>query len=547
MKLTPGTPALWCVVWLAGLVGGGGCRGDQTAAPRRTVAQPESPSARALMLVDLPEFAEATEESVRRQIRERHAAVTTRAADPQSSARDIALAYGELGKLLMAARHLGSAETSLLNARALEPRERQWSYYLGHLYKDRGDLTQAAGFFEEARLLKPDDVATLTWLAEIHLAQGRPDGADTALTKALALEPRSVAVLFGLGRVAQARNDHRQAVRHFEAALTVDKKAAAIHYPLAMSYRALGEREKAEAHVKQRGEGPILPTDVLMQEMRGLLNSTAEYERRGAAALNSGDWATAAAELRKGVEIDPADPSLRHRLGTALFQLGDTSGAVEEFQQVVRTSPTFARAHYSLGLIDQAQGRRRDAIGRFGAAVNADPDYVEARLALAGTLRRSERARDSIEHYQRALKTDPRSGDAAFGYAMALVGLGRYGEARDRFVEGMTSFPAHTGFPHALARVLAAAPDDRVRNGQRATALVEGLLQRHQTLELGESMAMALAELGRYDEAATVQRDVIAAAKGSGRDDLAVRMVDNLRAYERRQPCRRPWRSGELP
>jgi tetratricopeptide (TPR) repeat protein len=434
-----------------------------------------------------------------------------------------------------------------LNARTLDPRERQWPYYLGHLYKDRGDLPRAATFFEEARLLRPDDVATLVWLAEIDFAQGRPDQGEPLLTKALALEPRSVAVLFGLGRLAQARNEHSRAVQHFEAALAVDKTAAAIHYPLAMAYRSLGEQQKAEAHLKQRGAGQILPTDPLMQELGSLLNSTAEYERRGTAALNSGDWATAVAQLRKGVEIAPADPSLRHRLGTALFQMGDAGGAVEQFEQALRTSPNFARAHYSLGLLEEAQGRRGEAMERFRAALAADPGYVEARLALAGVMRRSGRAQDSTEHYQRVLEIEPRSADAAFGYAMAHVGLGRYGDARDLFARGMASFPDHTGFPHALARVLAAAPDDRVRDGPRAATLVEGLLERHQTLELGESMAMALAELGRYDEAATLQRDVIASAKGSGREGLAGRMAENLRAYERRQPCRRPWRDGELP
>jgi tetratricopeptide (TPR) repeat protein len=220
---------------------------------------------------------------------------------------------------------------------------------------------------------------------------------------------------------------------------------------------------------------------------------------------------------------------------------------MEQFEQVVRASPHYARAHYSLGVLDEGSGRHEQAVERFTAAVHADPDYVEARLALAALMRRSGRAQASIEHYQYVLRIDSRIPDAVFGYAMALVSLGRYHEARDRLSEGIASYPAHSGFPHALARVLAAAPDARVRDGQRAMTLMKPLLERQQTLELGETMAMTLAELGQFEEAAGFQRDVIAAAERSGRGDLAVRMADNLRLYERRQPCRTPWRTGELP
>ena len=56
-------------------------------------------------------------------------------------------------------------------------------------------------------------------------------------------------------------------------------------------------------------------------------------------------------------------------------------------------------------------------------------------------------------------------------------------------------------FTHGLARLLATSPDDQVRNGKRAMELVQQMLQRGRTLELGETYAMTLAELGQYREA----------------------------------------------
>ena len=78
--------------------------------------------------------------------------------------------------------------------------------------------------------------------------------------------------------------------------------------------------------------------------------------------------------------------------------------------------------------------------------------------------------------------------------------------------------------------------------------LVNELRKKHQTIDLGETLAMTLAELGQYEQAAAVQRDVMAAAQQAGVSDVARSiMVENLRLYERREPCRTPWRDGEMP
>ena len=78
---------------------------------------------------------------------------------------------------------------------------------------------------------------------------------------------------------------------------------------------------------------------------------------------------------------------------------------------------------------------------------------------------------------------------------------------------------------HALARLLATAPDASVRDGARAKAIVEELLKGQKTTDLGETMAMTLAELGEYSEAAAVQREIIAAAGKAGLHDAVQRMA----------------------
>ena len=135
----------------------------------------------------------------------------------------------------------------------------------------------------------------------------------------------------------------------------------------------------------------------------------------------------------------------------------------------------------------------------------------------------------------------PAVSQAAFGYAMALVRLGRYREARDRLEIATQTYPDQPGLAHALARLLAAAPDENVRDGPRALAIAQELSQNQRTLELMQTMAMALAEAGRFEEAVQWQREAMAAAAQSNRPDLDGRLAENLSRYERRLPCRVPW------
>ena len=85
----------------------------------------------------------------------------------------------------------------------------------------------------------------------------------------------------------------------------------------------------------------------------------------------------------------------------------------------------------------------------------------------------------------------------------------------------------------------------RAANGRRALALIETVLKTDKSTNAGEALAMALAELGRYEEAAGVQRDLIAAARQAGDQGLARTLGEQLSLYEARQPSRTVWRTDE--
>ena len=543
--------AVWAgfvLVASMGVIVASGCApSDDAAHPAETEhpAPAPAPSRLDTPTLALPDLS-GTDAFVSEQMRTQHTSLMAIVEAPDTTPTVRGEAAGEMGKLLMAAALLDAAEPFFLQAQSDLPDDTRWPYYLGHLYATQGALDRSVAAFEQVLRLRPDDAVTMISLGDVHLLRGQPEAAEPLFSKQLTLQPNSVVANVGLGRAALAKNDYDRAVRHLEEGLRLsDYSASGVHYPLALAYRGLGQQEKAEEHLRQRADARVLPADPLMEELGDLLESPNAYEGRGNRALTDRDWAAAAEYFRKGLALNPNDPTMRHRLGTALFQQGDPSSAAAQWQQVVQASPDFVLAHFSLGVLLEGAGLRAEAVEHFKAAVQHQPTYVEARLGLATLLRRSGRLEESLSQYDQvaaqAISGDPRFEEAPFGAAITLVRLGRYGDARDRLREGMSEYPGTPFFAHALARLWSGAPDAAVRDGQAALSLLRSLPEQLQRVDYGETLAMTLAEVGQFTEAAAIQREAISLATRASRNDLLPRMRAKLTRYE----DGRPWRSAD--
>ena len=549
-----GARASWglCLVGILSAGCGSGAGGDAAApAGSEAASSPASdavllpPEGQGLLPVAMPDYERMTE-PVAEQMRTYRTAVRVRLEAAATEPEALGDAYGRLGMLLLAATYVDAAEASLRNARTLLPDDVRWTYYLGRVYEANGDLEASAASYRRAVELRPDDLAARVMLANVLFAAGDLDAAERTYGQAVERHPDAPAALVGLGRVALARREYADAVARFEQGLAAAPWANAVHYQLALAYRGLGDTERAEAHLQLQGDVEAVPPDPLRQELDELLESANAYNIRGGRALDAGNYRAAADLFRRGLDLDPNDPSLRQRLGVALFQSGDVAGATQQFERVVRTTPQHTEAQFSLAVVLADQGRHPEAIEHFSTVLEHDPAYIQARVQLAEALARAGRPDEAVSHYDRVLALDPSRQEAAYGAAMAYVRMERYDAALDRLERGLDANPEDRMFQHALARILASAPDDRLRDGERAMALLEPLLAEAPDLPLGETTAMALAELGLHSQAAAVQRDIMEAARRGGLAEAVERMAGNLALYEAGRPSRTPFTRAEL-
>ncbi len=497
-------------------------------------AEPSGPPS--VVLPDLSQL----EESVQDQIRPKHAALLRMLENSATDQTELSLAYGELGSILRAAGYFDPAEAAYLNANALDPDNMRWLYFLGHLFRQEGNTGTAATYFERVISLAPENVPALAWLGEMYLDQGRPVEAEALFDQVLELDGDSAMAWYGIGRTSLARGETARGVEALERALSGEPAASSVHFALGMAYRTLGNVERAEQHLAQGGDlSPLMP-DPLMREYDGLLQSAVAIESRGMQEMRAGRFDEAAAVFREGLEIAPDDSQLRHRLGAALMFGGDHLAASAHFEEVIRVTPQYEQAHFSLGLIRSLGGQYDEAMAHYRTAVEYRPNYMEAVLGLAEAQFLTGLLEESLPNWARAVELDPSMAQAWMLRAVTLVQLARYQEARGWLERARRVHPDHVDLTDLLARVLSAAPDDRVRDVEVALALMDERRDGEPTVELQETMAMVMAEAGRFGEAVSWQQEAIDSAKATRQIGRIRFLSRNLAFYGRERPNRDP-------
>jgi len=153
-------------------------------------------------------------------------------------------------------------------------------------------------------------------------------------------------------------------------------------------------------------------------------------------------------------------------------------------------------------------------------AAEWDQELAEVLTRELGALYlHAERTQDAIDLYRRVLQIKPDHPLSLFSFGRLLEHLGRRREAIDQYgrLDGGDSSVAISGTVR-LALLLAADPDDSLRDGPRAVELATRACQltRFENVSSLNVLAAALAETGRYEDAAKIMGRAIELTNSSG-------------------------------
>jgi tetratricopeptide (TPR) repeat protein len=513
----------------------------QTTADSR-VLQPPRKDLVALHWPDLT----TVEEGVREQILKLQTRLAATATDPISSDAELSDAYSRMGQIYHAYSLTSPARDCYLNAGRLAPKDFRWAYLLAKLDHQEGRFEEAISNYRLARTLRPDYLAVPVNLGNIFVELDRLAEAGQSFNAALAIDADDPATHYGLGQIAISKRNYSEAVKHFEKTLARVPGATRVHYALAMAYRGLGNTEKVKAHLAQQGSVGVRVSDPLVDSLQDLIQGERVFLSRGKLAFEAQRYADAAVEFRKAVAAKPDSFTARVNLGAALTQTGDLRGAAEQFEAAIRLEPEKASAHYNLAVILARQNKHDEAIAHLRSALNSDPSDLIARYFLAQQMLKIDRADEALAEFSRVVQADPNNEDALLEQVKLLYRNGKFKQALEAIENGHLQYPQKGSTAAMLAYLLATSPELELRNGARSLALAQRAYTATGSPQHAALVAMALAEVGRCNEAVEWQRKALVAAEQQGHTNLIAKLKADLKSYEATQTCR-PAGDASLP
>lgn len=466
-----------------------------------------------------------------------------------------------------------AAAVCLDQLRELAPADFQWAYFKLLLRIATGDLEGAVAAAEEALAIRPDDPSTLIRLGELHVAAGDVDAAEAAYEAAIEAYPESATARVGLGYIALERDDPAKALRIFQEVAASQPEGSEANHHVGLAYRALGDADRA-AEAWRLNQDVLIPMyDPLLERLRPLEEDVTLPLDRAVAAAAEGDHERAIWLYEEILEADETDEEAHFRLAGSLLLVGEDERAERHLRRTIALNPEHGPAHYALAMFLNRAGRRTEsaahleraadlmpenlpwrlqraqmragagdaagAISELERIVATAPAMIEARRTLAALLIGSGRAEAAMVQLQALVALTPDDLQARFNLGLMQFETGGYAEARRTLEEALERFPADLATRHLLARLLATSPDDAVRDGARAVDLAQSVVNEQPALDHMETLAMALAEAGRFDDAVLWQQRALEAERQAAGGNSPQRL-DRLALYQARQPLRAP-------
>jgi tetratricopeptide (TPR) repeat protein len=440
-----------------------------------------------------PDLAGA-EEGVRKQLGDARDKLESAisAGDPLKAAA----AFGNLGELYLAYDYNTPAAASLRNAEKLDPASFVWPYEQGLAARAAGDPA-ARGHFERALQKNPGYPA-----AQAHLEEKPLGSFADPLRERIA----------GLVRSARAVAERDGEAQRQQGAAFLARN----QYPEAAS----AFRRAIELH----------PGDAEAQ--LGLATSLVALQR----------WDEAGPAVEKAAALAPADPRVSSLRAAVLGAAGKTTEAIELYRGAAKAVPTAKED--AVRMLDEAaklawrKNQRDQAILLWRQAVEKDPLSSAAHLNLGNGLQLSNRREEAKTELAKAVELDPADANARLSLDALRILMGDFAAARQSLEEGLALKPDQPALMNNLARLLATCPEASVRDGKKAFALAQKAFALEARLEHAETVGMALAEMGQFEQAIRWQRDL--AQQAQQRNDRAAltRLVATLQTYQKRLPIR---------
>ena len=257
-------------------------------------------------------------------------------------------------------------------------------------------------------------------------------------------------------------------------------------------------------------------------------------------------WTDSISLWTRAVELDPHDDIATYNLAIALAAAGREGEAMDEYEATLRLVPDHALARRNLSLLQAAhaerdadrlaaQGHLDEADALYARALALDAKRLHARAARGMLLMRRGRFGEAAPELRAAFDGGVQDGEVPNALAFVLLQGGDAPAAAAVLRRALADHPGSVNLEHNLARLLATAPDPRVRDGATALRLALDVCEKtgNGDPRALDTLAAAYAATGRLDLARATAERAAALARQSGDAATAAEIAAHAAGYRR--------------
>ena len=367
---------------------------DQPPVPDRIL-----PPVQGLVAVAFPDLKDI-EVDVAKQITTSQEKLRQATSQKGTTRKSLSDAYAEAAMLYHAYSMFQSAGQSYTNAALLMSKDFRWRHMLGIVMIELNDNYGAIDQFKLAIKLNPKSVPSKVRLGNAFAGLNLMGLAQNAYESALALSPNEPSALLGLGEVEYAAKRFKKAALHFKNVLALVPEANRVEYSIAMSYRNLGDVEKAKEHLAKRGKVGIGIRDPLLSQVLHMRQGNRLAIQDAKSAFEAGRLDDAIALYEKVLADDPNNIPALINSGAAYSSLKKHEEAAARFKKAISLQPANTNAHYNFAVVSSILNQSQNAIDSFRVIIKLTPKDINARIRLARELRKAGQYEESLNEFR---------------------------------------------------------------------------------------------------------------------------------------------------
>src|SRR5262245_22372985 len=231
--------------------------------------------------------------------------------------------------------------------------------------------------------------------------------------------------------------------------------------------------------------------------------STLAYYHRANLAYGKAQYDKALADYNAVIEQDPAFDWAYHVRGWIYYRRMDYDKALADYETAIKFVPTETVFYRDRGNIALARKNYDGALADYTRSIELDPAYVVPWQLRGKTWEAKKEYAKALSDYQKAVQ---------------LAGKESY----------------YAGYHTALAMLLAACPDAKIRDGKKALEAAQKAYELAKGPSELATLAAAHAEIGEFDKAVEWQTKATDAAPAALKEQYQQR----LKLYQDKKPYR---------